>query len=528
MKSIFKAVAVVTIFSVITRTLGFFFRIFLSRKLGAEGMGLYQMATSVLGIFMTLISSGIPLSTAKLVAKYETNNDLNKRNKVVSSALIIAMVVAVLSSFLILILKNVWNIVLTDNRAVEIMLILIPSIIFSAVYAIFRGALWGQSDYFSCGLTELIEQIIRFALTLIMLFNITDYFIATKYSAIAFNITCLASAVITLIIYLKRGKLNFRKGEYKNLIKSSAPITGVRVASSLVQPITTLIIPTMLILSGYTSSEAVASFGVIMGMTFPMLFVPMSFVGSISMVLIPSISSLMSKNEYSTIEKNISSAITISIFVSMLFVPLYLSVGDLIGIILFNNSYSGVLLQLSAVCVLPITLCNLTGSILNALNLEIKSFVNYIAGSLVLFACLIIFTPLIGVNSIIVSFFLSMSLITLLNMHRIKKAVPNININLVGISAKYSLIIAPSSILGHFVSNICLHIFTNFFSAVIGGFVAIGCVLLLTKIFNLFDYKEIFSLISKKKKASWYMQFNNMIIFNQRKVILLFFFCVKE
>ena len=81
MKSIFKAVAIVTIFSIITRLLGFFFRIFLSRKLGAEGLGLYQISTSILGVFMTLISSGLPLTTAKLVSKYETSNEIVKKNK---------------------------------------------------------------------------------------------------------------------------------------------------------------------------------------------------------------------------------------------------------------------------------------------------------------------------------------------------------------------------------------------------------------------------------------------------------------
>jgi len=499
MKSIFKAVAIVTIFSVITRSLGFFFRIYLSRKLGAEGIGLYQMATSVLGIFMTLIASGIPLTTAKLVSKYESQNDLTKRNKIVTSSLVVALGVAICSSLVILILKSVWKIVLTDSRAVEILIILIPSIIFSAIYAVFRGALWGKNDYFSCGLTELLEQIIRFALTFIMLLMINDTFVATKYAAISFNITCMLSAIITMIIYLKQGKLNFKKGEYRNIFKSAAPITGVRLANSLVQPLTTLIIPTMLILTGYTSSEAISSFGVIMGMTFPMLFVPMSVVGSISMVLIPSISSMLSKNEISSIEKNITNSINISTFISMLFIPLYLSVGNLIGIVLYNNAFSGILLQLSAICVLPITLCNLTGSILNALNLETKSFFNYIIGSTILFISLIILTPIIKINSVIVSFFLSMSTITLLNLRKIKKAVPNLKINLVSHSFKYSLIIAPSSLLGHFISNICLHIFTNFFSAFIGGGIAILSVLILAKIFNLFNFKDLLSLINKRK-----------------------------
>jgi stage V sporulation protein B len=500
MKSIFKAVAVVTIFSIITRLLGFFFRVFISRKLGAEGLGLYQMATSVLGIFMTLISSGIPLTTAKFVSKYETNNDLVKRNKVVSSALIICLLLSIASSIIIILLKSIWDIVLTDNRAVEILLILIPSIIFSSVYVVFRGALWGKCDFFSCGLTELLEQIIRFVITFVLLLNISDCFVATKFSAISFNITCLLSSLITMFIYLKNNKLNFKKGEYSNIIKSALPITGVRLANSLVQPLTTLIIPSMLIIAGYTQTEAISSFGVVMGMTFPMLFVPMSVVGSISTVLIPSISSMLIKKEYEAIENNISNSISISIFISMLFVPLYLSVGNLIGIVLYDNIMSGVMLQLAAVCVLPITICNLTGSILNALNLEVKSFVNYLIGSAVLLVSLIVFTPLIGINSIIVSFFLSMSLISLLNIKKITKAVPNLKINLISTSLKYSLIIAPSSILGHFVSNICLAIFNNFFSAFVGGSVAILSVIILCKIFNIFNFVEALNLMLKKRK----------------------------
>lgn len=501
MKSIFKAVAVVTIFSVITRTLGFFFRIFLSRKLGAEGIGLYQMASSILGIFMTLVASGIPLSTAKFVSKYESQNDLVKRNKIVTSSLIVALSVAIFSSLFIIVLKSVWKIVLTDSRAVEILIILVPSIIFSSIYAVFRGALWGKSDYFSCGLTELLEQIIRFALTFIMLLSVSDFFIATKYSAIAFNITCLISALITLFIYLKKGKLTFKTGEYKNIIKSASPITGVRLASSLVQPLTTLIIPTLLIVSGYTKSEAVSSFGVIMGMTFPMLFVPMAIVGSISMVLIPSISSMMSKNDYNSISKNITDSINVSTFISMLFIPLYLSVGNIIGIVLYDNAMSGILLQLAAVCVFPITMCNLTGSILNALNLEIKSFINYIIGSISLFVSLIVLTPIMHINSIIVSFFISMTIISLLNINKIKKAVPNLNINLISTSFKYSLLILPSSLLGHFISNICLHIFSNFVSALIGGGLAIISVVILAKIFNLFDFKDLINLLKRKKKS---------------------------
>lgn len=503
MKNIFKAVAIVTLFSVITRALGFLFRIFLSRKLGALGLGMFQMASSILGLFLTLVSSGFPLSTAKNVSKYKTNNDLAKKYKVVSSALIISIIIALLSSLIIFALKKFWNIILADSRTVEILIILIPSILFSAIYAIFRGAIWGEGDYFNCGLTELIEQVLRFFLTFIFLLNITDTFVAAKNSAIAFNLTCLISAAVTIFIYFKKGdKLIFKTGEYKSLIKSALPITGIRVANSLVQPLTSLLIPNMLILSGFSATEAIESFGVIMGMTFPLLFVPMTVVGSFSMVLIPSISSLMAQNKYDEIENNIKSTLQISTFISVIFVVLYLSVGEHIGIVLYNNTLSGILLQLAGICVLPITLCNLSSSLLDALNLELKSFVNYIIGSIILFVCLIVLTPIIGINSIIVSFFLSMTTISILNILKIKKTLPKFNFKFISFIIKFVLIAIPTSLFGYLVSNILFNFFTAFFSGLIGGLLSILSYLLLIKLFNIFDIKSLLKFIkSNKKKA---------------------------
>ena len=47
MKSITKAVFVLTIFSVISKLLGFAFRIFLSHSIGEQGMAIYQIASGM-------------------------------------------------------------------------------------------------------------------------------------------------------------------------------------------------------------------------------------------------------------------------------------------------------------------------------------------------------------------------------------------------------------------------------------------------------------------------------------------------
>lgn len=497
MKNFVKSVTIVTLFSIITRVLGFFFRIFLSRKLGAEGLGIFQIAASVIGIFLTLVSSGLPLTTAKLVSKYNSSNDFKRKNTLVTSALIIGFVISILTGIIILALKGFWNIIISEKRAVEIILVLIPSIIFSALYAIFRGALWGEGDYFACGITELFEQVVRFILTAILLKNIADYFWSAKYSAVAFNFTCLASALFALMFYLKRGRFKFNKGEYKSVLKSATPITGVRLANSLVQPLTAMIIPFMLIVAGYSTADATASYGVIMGMTMPLLYVPMTITGSISMVLIPSISALLQKGDHEKIKKNIITCLNVTLFLSAIFVPLYIAVGNKIGIILYKNALSGTLLQIASICLIPISMCNLTGSILNALNLEVKSFKNYFIGSSFLIICLLALTPFLKISAVIVAYFVSMSLISILNIQKINKTL-NIEYHLWKETFKYTLIIIPSSLIGSFVGNICSQIFGNFISCALGGGISILFILILCQTFKFFNIKNIINLVKKR------------------------------
>ena len=59
MKSLFKTVALITIFSFLTRVSGFLFRIILSREVGAEGVGLYQVSSSVFMVLLTVIPDNL-------------------------------------------------------------------------------------------------------------------------------------------------------------------------------------------------------------------------------------------------------------------------------------------------------------------------------------------------------------------------------------------------------------------------------------------------------------------------------------
>ena len=505
MKSILKTVGIITLFSILTRLLGFIFRIFLSRKLGAEGLGIYQISASIISVFMTLVASGIPLTTAKLVAKYNHVNDSRKKDIATTSACVIALIVSIISCIILVLGRSAINVAIHNKTATDIIIIMCPSLIFSATYATFRGALWGQNSFFWVSFTEFLEQVVRIFLTVIFAYKMTNIISSTKTVAWTFTFTCLISSLIVIIVYLfKGGRIRFKKGEYKTIIKSASPITGVRIASSFLQPITALLIPFLLCCVGFSSTEAISCYGIIMGMSFPLLFTPMTIIGSVSMVLVPKISVLKANNGYGEISKSVVSAINFSLFLAVLFVPLFLSCGDLIGIVLYNNAPAGIYLQLSAVCILPLVLNNITSSLLNALDLEVKSFVNYIIGTIVLLLSLIGFTFVFKEYAIIISFFLSTTTIASLNLKMITKTIPHLNISLIKTLFKYILIILPASVFGHLVCNMLYHFIPAFFAGFIGGGLSIIITILLVYLFNVYDFLKIIKqkLLSNKLKTN--------------------------
>ena len=159
---------------------------------------------------------------------------------------------------------------------------LLPALVFSSVYSTLRGNIWGKNKYLSLCLTELFEQVIRVFIFVILIQGSMATTDGAYVSAISLTIACLLSAVMVLVIYLAGGgrfKLHKDKEVFKYILKKSTPITGVRIAGSLVQPLIALIVPMRLVAAGFTSAQALSLYGTAIGMTLPFLFIPSTIIG---------------------------------------------------------------------------------------------------------------------------------------------------------------------------------------------------------------------------------------------------------
>lgn len=477
--------------------MGFIFRIYLSRTLGAEALGLYQVALSVFSVLLTVVASGMPVVISKLTAKYYAKKDKNSEGGLVSAALLISVITSLILIVMVLVFKGLFSSIFADDRCYTILLVLLPAILCSAIYNVFRGAMWGHSNYFSYCITELFEQIARIVICVFLLtFGLTSLSPSIS-AALSLSIASLLSAILAVILYfVYGGRMKKPNGVYKEVLRSNTSITGVRVASSLVQPIIALIVPARLMAAGYTSAQAISSYGVAMGMTMPLLFIPVTLVSSLSMVLIPDLSTALANKDGEHVNNRIFSSITFALLITFLLIPLYIGAGENIGLFFYDNIESGKLLASAAWVMLPFALLNITSAILNALGLEVKSFVNYLVGSIFMFAGIIFLPQLIGIRAIIWGMGLCVTVAALLNIRMIKKHT-NVKLNILKPTIKLSLISIPTAALTYFITSLLSNVIPLFFNLAISCVLGAVMFVLLAVVFGVFNIQMMFVEIKK-------------------------------
>lgn len=69
-KLFIKGTLILTLTGLVSRLMGFFYRIFLSHTIGAQGVGIYQLTLPVHGIILAAAGMGIQAAISRLCASF--------------------------------------------------------------------------------------------------------------------------------------------------------------------------------------------------------------------------------------------------------------------------------------------------------------------------------------------------------------------------------------------------------------------------------------------------------------------------
>lgn len=446
-------------------------------------------------VFATLLSSGIPLAISKSTTiNFEKNPQ--KSNSFVTCALIISLVICLFATIIILVGKNFLVGYFENADAYLLLLLMLPALIFTAIYSPFKGFLWGREKFLEVSLVEFVEQIIRISCYFICFYLFAfsnDLFPA----GISVSVACVLSTLIGILYFYKsKGKLNKPNGCFKPILKSSTPITLVRLATSLTQPFIAFVLPLMLVKVGFSNEQALSQLGIAMGMTMPLLTIPSTLIGSLAMAIIPNLTNLNDSHNTTKLRKQIFSSINFTLCCSFIILPFFLALAEPTCLFLFDNITAGTYLKHCCFLIVPMGLSQITTSILNSLNMESKTFKYYLYSCVVLIFSILILPKYVGIYALMIGMGLSMLVVAILNMLKINKTLNSTKTTLATIF-KLCLICLPSTLLTNWIYNIIILFLPQFVSLIVCGIISILSFTILMALFNIIDvtyFKSVYQV----------------------------------
>lgn len=390
-KFIYGAI-ILTFVNFTVRAMGFGYKIILSRIIGAKGIGLFQLISPILMLFVTLTTAGLPIAVTKLVAKEEAkNNHLTSRKILKISIFITFFLSLILSLILFLSTPYISRNILKNKDVLYLLYALIPSLSIISLSSVIRGYFYGLKKMAISGFSQIIEQISRILFVLLVLYF--SYPINSNWGAFIailgvsvgefFGLLWLAFSYNILKLKSKKVMIN-KKISSKKIITSlfliAIPITLSSLFYVLLQISNTILIPRRLILAGYTYEQAIEIFGRVVGMAMPFIFLPFIFTGALVMNIIPNISEQLSRNKISEIEESTSLCFKITFLLAIPITAIYIFYSVQLGNFIYNDELVGRYLSALSYSTIFLSLHHTASGILHGLGKQIQASINHLIG----------------------------------------------------------------------------------------------------------------------------------------------------
>lgn len=356
-KGFFRGVLILTVGSIFTRVLGFLYRIYVVRLVGAEGIGLYEMVFPVVTLVLVLTTAGIPVAVAKLVADHTARGDQGKIGIIMHvSLLLLAATGMVIPSALMY--GAVWFIPLafSDPRVYWPFMALIPAIFFVSLSSVLRGYYQGINYMLPLAIGPLVEQIVRFFAGITLVSSILPYGLEFGAGALAFAVVLGEGAGFLVLAgfywsnrprgsALERTEKPGISSVLRQLWHLSMPVTLARILASLMLSAKAIIIPHRLQLAGVTVQEATQIYGAFSGMAMSLINFPTVITGSLSSVLLPTIASALTQKNYRTLALRVNQAFKVTILTALPASVLFFTLAEPLTQAFFNNREAAVPLK---------------------------------------------------------------------------------------------------------------------------------------------------------------------------------------
>ncbi len=432
-KTIFiKNAVILTLSSLLLRFAGIIFKVYITRLIGSEGVGLYQLIFSFYMLASTFATSGISTAVTRLITEEIALGSKKGTLRIFSRSVQLTLGVALVSVGLVFFgAEFIASEIIGDMRALPAIKILSLSLPFMGVSSCIRGYFIARRNVSPNALTQIFEQGVRIASVMLLVKRFIGRGLAAACTAVLLGDT-IAEALSCLVLYLcflwsKKGlnSLNGRKnppfGVIKELTRIALPITSGRYLNTALRTAENVLVPKNLSRYPHSVANALSQFGMIKGMALPILLFPSTLLNSVSTLLIPEMSEAVAKNMQSTIKRLTVKVLRLTSVMALIFGVVFFFAGKKIGILIYNSQDVGSLLVALSPIVPFMYLDSVSDGILKGLDQQSFTFRTAISDSTLRIILILCLLPISGMKGFIGIMYFSNFLTCFLNVKRLCK-----------------------------------------------------------------------------------------------------------
>lgn len=432
-KTVFiKNAAILTISSLILRFAGIVFKVWLATKIGAEGIGLYQLVFSVYMFAATFATSGICTAVTRLVSEELVVGNKTGIKKIINRCIGLSCVIAVFSIAILFFGANfISTSLLRESRAALSLKILAFSLPFMGICSCLKGYFIVRRKAAPSSVSQLLEQAVRIVVIMWLVAKYNRFGLEYTCAAVLFGDT-IAEAVSCFYVYI-RYKSDFKKLKITSPITRkpyrllpaishiALPITSGRYLNSLLRMIENVLVPICLSNSVF-GGNGMSLFGMIKGMALPLLFFPSTLLGAMSTLLLPEISEAAVRGRTGVVRSVVSRIIKTTSLVSIIFSALFLVGGKNLGLLIYGSKDVGFLLCALSPIVPFMYLDAISDGILKGLDQQRFTFRTSVGDSAIRILLVLLLLKRFGIYGFIGIMYFSNLFTCALNVNRLSKS----------------------------------------------------------------------------------------------------------
>ncbi len=431
-----KGTLILTVSGIVVKVIGSLNWVILSRVMGGEGIGLYQMGFPIYLLALSISSAGLPVAISIVTAEKLAVRDYRGARRVfrvslsllAASGLFFCLLLIVGAGWLV---ENRW---IRDARAYYSIIALAPAVFFVTLLASFRGYLQGWQEMTPTAASEIVEQLFR-VLTMIWLASLFMPY-GLSYAAAGASMGAGVGAVAALAVLVfcyRRIRSKFQqkmlhedaclpqeptRALLERLVRLAFPVALSSLMLPVVANLDLLIVPARLEAAGFSVPDATAQFGYLTGMAVPLINLSTILTASLAISLVPSISEARARGAMAAVAERTASAMHIAALVTIpCAVGLYVLGGSVAAIVYNAPEAAGVIEAMSGAIFL-LGLHQVTTGILQGLGHTSIPVVNMILAAVVkvVLSWLLVAIPSIGIKGAALATVADMGVAALLNM----------------------------------------------------------------------------------------------------------------